>query len=587
MTFIALKDILHECRPNDLNASGPDFIRLLLRSHLLPVFRLGNDEVVLESDLSRLMPAIMDAKRSRKEWFIGSELFPKNPLPQVSPSADTTVLLPSPGSWVDNTYYSAIHGLISRAREKKEESKTSAIDFQYFPPSRIRTDSGSIESYARMQMQRSDNISSIETSQFANTAYYMGSKRAILGFIVEAMSQVLPDGGIAIDLMCGSGAASSGFSRYWRTIAGDVQAFCTYLATVQGGGFTRERAKRVIEHIIPIAHNHVLDLMKIVGKYVNKEDMLFHSDINSKLVSEYKKYHSDVPTYPTANASGPWKPADEVRQRRQAGGGYPYCLFTAYFANMFLGVRQCVEVDSIRYAIDHLECEEDKRWALGALVATVSALATTYAGHFAQPPFASLDKLTVERVGTLLEKRAYPITQEFCVRLAALAEESERSQFPVEPVSGSWATCLEKCSALVKGDKAAVYVDAPYTREEYSRYYHVLETLIKYNYPSCIGKGKIPDKRADERAKSEFFTRSQQRMEAALVEVISQVLACGWNCVWSYADTGDARIAGVIEEVMRRCFCQARSYVAPHRHQSQGGRRPKEVLEYVVLFTNK
>ncbi len=40
-----------------------------------------------------------------------------------------------------------------------------------------------------------------------------------------------------------------------------------------------------------------------------------------------------------------------------------------------------------------------------------------------------------------------------------------------------------------------VYADPPYSKDHYSRYYHVLDTLVRYDYPQAIGKGRYrPDR---------------------------------------------------------------------------------------------
>lgn len=36
----------------------------------------------------------------------------------------------------------------------------------------------------------------------------------------------------------------------------------------------------------------------------------------------------------------------------------------------------------------------------------------------------------------------------------------------------------------------AVYADPPYTKDQYSRYYHVYETMYQYDYPSAEGMGR-------------------------------------------------------------------------------------------------
>ena len=43
--------------------------------------------------------------------------------------------------------------------------------------------------------------------------------------------------------------------------------------------------------------------------------------------------------------------------------------------------------------------------------------------------------------------------------------------------------------------QAVVYADPPYSKEHYSRYYHVLETLERYDYPEATGVGRYrPDR---------------------------------------------------------------------------------------------
>jgi adenine-specific DNA-methyltransferase len=44
-------------------------------------------------------------------------------------------------------------------------------------------------------------------------------------------------------------------------------------------------------------------------------------------------------------------------------------------------------------------------------------------------------------------------------------------------------------AAKVYGSRLVVYADPPYSRAQYSRYYHLLETLILYDYPRVEGMG--------------------------------------------------------------------------------------------------
>jgi adenine-specific DNA-methyltransferase len=49
---------------------------------------------------------------------------------------------------------------------------------------------------------------------------------------------------------------------------------------------------------------------------------------------------------------------------------------------------------------------------------------------------------------------------------------------------------LLELSARSRRPKLVIYGDPPYSRAQYSRYYHVLESLVLYDYPVITGKGR-------------------------------------------------------------------------------------------------
>ena len=385
--------------------------------------------------------------------------------------------------------------------------------------------------------------------------------------------------------MCGSGAASGAFSRLWRTVASDAQEFCRILATVQGAGYRQTDATATIERVVRLAQEHARALPGPLADALTEEAAIFHSDLNQDTLRRYKEFLERWPTYPGGGMSrSEWDPVREVQRRQRDPRIAPYCLFTAYYSNVYVGLRQAVEIDGLRYAVDQLEGAQDRIWALGALIASVSALGSTFGGHFAQPPIRRPADLEMRSLGRLIEGRAASITHEFCARCLSLASESERATYPVETVSGPWEVALHSVQEIVPPrQEVTVYVDAPYTREEYSRYYHLLETLVKYRYPDSVGIGRVPSKLGGDRFKSEFFTRSADRLAEALCSVIVSVLKRGWTCAWSYSDGGGVGIPRVLEEVGRRTPCDVRSYAAPYQHKALGARSAKSVTEYLVV----
>ena len=555
--------------------------RRLIDLSILPAYASGS--LIIKDDLVELLPVLSMMTTPDAVDVLSGNLFSEG----LALSHNCRIEMPAGGEKINPAFYAAIRNLITRVQLSEGEKLIQGSTLSYFPHARVSTFSSDISQYVTKQKQRVALASFSEPNDFAGSAHYMGSKRQLAGFLVEAISRFVPTDGVVVDLMCGSGAASRAFSRTWRTIASDLQEFCKLLAIVQGGGFTKERAEVVLSTLLPIARKHANDLRGMLSEFISIEDKLLHSDLGPTLLAEYRRFLMLVPTYPDATDAFNWQPTDEVIRRKKHPKLYPYCLFSSYFANVFFGVRQCVEIDSLRFAIDQLEHLEDRRWALGALITTISALSTTHAAHFAQPRIKDSDSLRLDDLPHFIEQRAYSILHEFSVRLMNLSEESEIAANPVEIVPGPWEDALTQLEPLFKNKSLVVYVDAPYKREEYSRYYHVLETLVTYSYPASLGKGRLPDKGTKERPSSEFFTRSQLNINLSFIQLISSILQRGWTCAWSYATSGSADMVTVLNQVYAAIPCQIQSYATPYEHKAQGKGKVKKVSEYLIAIVPK
>ncbi|MFC1693025.1 hypothetical protein ACFL1R_05935, partial [Candidatus Latescibacterota bacterium] len=246
---------------------------------------------------------------------------------------------------------------------------------------------------------------------------------------------------------------------------------------------------------------------------------------------------------------------------------------------------QSVQIDSLRFAIDQLQDEKGKKWAMGALITTLSDLGTIYGGHFAQPKVKNYSDMTLRKLSNVIETRSSSIFHEFMVRLRILSEQNQSLSENIEIVPGPWADALSALDGKIENESVLVYLDAPYTREEYSRYYHVLETLVSYNYPSCTGIGLTP--KPEERFRSEFFKRDAKQIANVLIKIITSILQRDWFCAWSYSDSGSANICEVINSVCYKIASDVKSFSVPSVHKSQGGAKPKNVTEYLIIFSPK
>ena len=267
----------------------------------------------------------------------------------------------------NTTFFSAIRNLISSSKYIQNEGGKE-YSANYFAPYTIATKSETISKYIRKQRTREQKAINTSIHQFTRSAYYMGSKRSLCGFLVEAISSVLPKSGIVVDLMCGSGVVSGACNNIWKTYASDAQMFCRALATIHGGGLDSKSANQLIEEILFTTKKHFHDLDSKLNGTIEREQSLFCRDSDERLLIDYRKYIDDFPTLPNKKRIKNWDPVKEVSLRKKNFKLYPYCLFTTYFSNVYFGARQSIEIDSLRYSIETINDNLIKNYALGALI---------------------------------------------------------------------------------------------------------------------------------------------------------------------------------------------------------------------------
>ena len=439
--------------------------------------------------------------------------------------------------------------------------------------------------YIENAMYRKYRLDQIKMSKFANSSAYMGSKKSLIGFVVESLWPHVEDDSVILDIMCGSGAVSNALAQMSDVYASDAQFFCRLLAKIQGAGFNKKKAFEILNELYIYYTDNLRTLQGECKNQLELEREVFHMDMNNPdlVFEKYENYIENVDLYSSTESTSK-KIMEKIQIRKINNKLFPYCLFTYYFSNVYFGLEQCMQIDSIRYAIDTIQDEEIKNWVLGVLVVTVSAIASNHAGHFAQPK-----RVDEKSVAEVIEKRKKSAWLEFSKRLFSVAAESERYSYNINIVDGPWENALKQVANLDLSN-LIVYLDAPYKRDEYSRYYHVLETIALYDYPASERKGRLRSKLNGERFRTEFFSKNTHIVEDNLKNTIVTILQVSKACVWSYSDNGVASIPNVVNMVLEEVNCKVYFYSIPHKHNSQ---RKKEkihkvssldVMEYCIVF---
>lgn len=237
-----------------------------------------------------------------------------------------------------------------------------------------------------------------------------------------------------------------------------------------------------------------------------------------------------------------------------------YNFFEKNYSDTYFSASQCKEIDSIRYAINFIEDLNIKSLYLVSLMNAMCVCEAT-SGHFAQylPP----DHPRLEKI------RDRSIWDEFLKKCNDF-KKIVFSKFENKCFNLNYEELLELSEFE---DVTLVYIDPPYTGEQYSRFYHVLETICKYDNPELEFKGLY---RTD-RFTSPFSLRTKAFDE---FEKLFSILASkGKKIVLSYSTKGlikEYEMEYLLKKYYKYCEVKRKSY--NHSTQGKGNVNLEELL---------
>ena len=270
--------------------------------------------------------------------------------------------------------------------------------------------------------------------------------------------------------------------------------------------------------------------------------------------------------------SDAWRRRAEEASRRE--GVEHYKLATLYFSAGYFSTAQAIELDSLRYAIDQCEISTSRDGLLGAWIA---AAATTInaPGHTAQylKPRSNSSYIRVRR------QWRRRIWEAFLCKLESLGKVGTKNWRRRNVVTSE--DVLELAKDLSQYDVGAVYADPPYTRDQYSRFYHVYETLYRYDYPDSHGAGRY---RSDRFVTPFSHVTTVRRSFEQLFGLIAEAQI---PLVLSYPANGILeRRDGPVLDLLQSSFSSVANTPMDHDHSTLGasnGRRFKAAKENLYV----
>ncbi len=387
---------------------------------------------------------------------------------------------------------------------------------------------------------------------------YMGTKHNLAPKVREAISKCQP--GRVLDAFAGMGAVAEALAGRRQVWTNDIQHFAQLAA-----------ACRLADPAGPVGAKKLAKM----AQPLFQENLASLRSQNSKGMALVKR-SLDATDF-KAFTSAATEASELIPMHRGAFG----CFLKTY-SHGYFSLEQSAQIDSIRYALALLKGQgllstSQFDWGIVALGHAMLRVANT-TGHFAQ--YLTANQSNYLRV---IKQHQRDIWDEWILSVCHLRPVGTRKWREGNFTTRSNATSLLGQTEY-KNAAQVVYCDPPYTDDQYSRYYHVWETLVLYDYPTTSGQGRYRPGRFT----TDFSLVS--RVESAFIKLVDDVSQIGADLVLSYPSNGLLHSAGSCPlDIIRSRYPNARIETEiSHNHSTMGASKgpSKAPVKEIIYVAN-
>lgn len=413
-----------------------------------------------------------------------------------------------------------------------------------------------------------------------STLQYMGSKARIISHICDP---IIKNKSIqtVVDLFAGTGSIGYALKSYKNVISNDIEyyAYIINQAILNGCSFSESDEASFWKAV----EEQYMLLQEKVSVVLSAEKSFFVDDVEYKLYQDFCEKTPSV--FGPQSDDSRMKELVELVSRITPGKepelDFP-CLFLTYFANAYFGVAQCCQIDALRSVIEQFDDEHKKNVLLTILMSVMSAAASTTT-HFAQ----FLKVKSKSTCNNLLFKRKINIIEECKIllkeyRRVGLCSKDEYEK--VDCYNLDFSECLD---SITLDKNTLVYADPPYFKEHYSRYYHVLNTLCLYDYPTMAVNPQTHElsigRYREDRRVSDFGKKAKAL--GAFETLITKCANAGSWLMISYSDNSIVNITDL--QALAEKQYDVLIEKVELSHSKQGRSSTSKVDEYIFICRPK
>lgn len=369
--------------------------------------------------------------------------------------------------------------------------------------------------------------------------HYLGSKLRVLETLEDAVGSVSSSGDSVCDLFSGSGTVSAWLARSRPVTAVDIQEYSRVIC----GALLKPQ--RICIHALEEELREAINLSRQAGTLFAATPMieLEQSSLVEASNGSPENFARliEAGSLMTAHFDDPANDVQKAmaetwyRVRSTHNEQYVNSMVLRHFGGVYFSYCQAAELDAI-LEIAHRQTGTARDTMIAAILVAASELVNTVGKQFAQP-------LRPRDKGGRIKKTLYS-------QAARDRYKSPSDAFVAALKKLSLSQVLDLEHRAIRSDysdyltspdfnESVVYADPPYTRDHYSRFYHVLETLALRDDPPIstnTAHGRTTPSRGVYRVnrhQSPFCIRSQA--PSAFATLFSKVSSKGSSLVLSYS----------------------------------------------------
>ncbi len=315
--------------------------------------------------------------------------------------------------------------------------------------------------------------------------HYLGSKLRFVDSIRSTIDAVDPSGGYVCDLFAGSGTVSKYLSYTRPVISVDIQEYARVICSAllnpprelcQFGDLAETCAKSEHSKKLRSALASLIDYENMCIRRALEGDPVSLCELieNGSIVSFERglgkrcspQFHEILE-----------KVSSRLAELNLLDG--PEALIVRYYGGVYFSYEQALQLD-VLLEFTARAPKEIRDTLLASILSTASEIVNTLGKQFAQPIRPrKADGTPKEYIGERVQRdRSIDVLSTF-QRWLELYVTQPRTEHMHKVYKLDFLHALD----LIDDDVKVVYADPPYTRDHYSRFYHVLETICLRDNP--------------------------------------------------------------------------------------------------------